>query len=133
MNGENRFQWKALFRMPWNPHSLAPPTVDPNLEHLDGITRSAESIKYSILSFEFFIARDGQVREWTRHNGRLAALLAIPAFIIVPIITFMLSQLVLWVVALIAIAGHLIVLPIIALLAASVILVVVSLVKAIFK
>jgi hypothetical protein len=126
MNNENKFQFKDVFRMPWNPKPVDPPVVDPDLEHLDGISRSAESIRYSVLSIEFWLSKDGQIREWLRHNGRLAAVLAVPAFVILPILTFALWQLVI-------IAGHLIVFPILGLLAALAILVVINVAKAVFK
>ena len=129
----NKFSLKDLFRMPWNPRPVDPPVIDADLEHLDAISRSAESIRYSILSIEFWIARDGEVREWLRHNTLLAVVLAIPAFLLLPVITFILGQLVLWMVALISIVSHLIEFPILALLAVVVILVVIRLGKGIFK
>ena len=117
----------------WKPKPISPPRVDPELQHLDGLTRSAESIKFSILSIEFWISPNGRVREWLRHNTHLAAYLFIPAILVVPLITFLLWQLVKWVTMLTSIAGHLIILPILALVAAVVILVVVSIARAIFR
>jgi len=34
----------------WKPKPIDPPQVDPALHHLDPITRSTESIRYSLLS-----------------------------------------------------------------------------------
>jgi hypothetical protein len=133
MNNENRFQWKKLFTTKWSVKPVDTPSIDADFPHLDSLTRSAESIRYSILSFEYWISKGGQVREWVRHNSRLAILLAIPAFLVLPVITFILGQLVLWMVALVAIAGHLIVFPALALVALVVVLIIIKLSKALLK
>src|ERR1044071_6076956 len=112
-----RFRLKDLFRWNWSPKPLPKPQVDPDLEHLAPLTRSAESFRYSILSTEFWLSPDGQVREWMRNHTRLAVLLAIPAFLIIPIITFILWQLVSWMIALVSIVGKLIVFPILTVVA----------------
>ena len=109
--------WQKL-KASWQPHPLNPPQFDPALRHLDGITRSAESIRYSILSVEFWISPKGQVREWLRHNTHLAAWLIVPAVLVVPVVTFVLWQVAKWTTMLTSITGNLIVLPILALVAA---------------
>ena len=58
--------------------------------------------------------------------------LAIPAFLILPIITFALAQLLSWLVMLVSIAGKLIIFPVLALLAVVVMAVVYLLLNAIF-
>jgi uncharacterized membrane protein YphA (DoxX/SURF4 family) len=118
---------------PWQPKHIEPPQVDPELPHLDCLTRSAESIRYSLLSIEFWISPNGQVREWLRHNARVASWLAVPAFLVLPLVVLILFQAVKAVVMLTSIAGHMVVLPILALVAAVVILVVVSIARAIFR
>jgi hypothetical protein len=128
-----RFSLWDLIKTAWNPQPIKPPTVDPQLSELCGLQRSTESILFSMLSIEFWISPSGQVREWLRHNSRLAIILAIPAFLVLPIITFALWQLVSWLVALTSIAGKIIVLPIMVLLAVVVIAAVVWLLKAIFS
>ena len=130
---ELRNKLKTIFRPPWNPTPIDTPTVDPDLIHLDPLTRSAESIRHSVLSLEFWISPNGQVREWLRHNTRLAVLLAIPAFLVLPTITFALWQLVSWLAALVVISGKLIVLPILVLIAALVFTITCLLVRALFK
>ena len=117
----------------WQPKPLKPPKVDPKIESLDAIQRSAESIKHSILSTEFWVSPNGQVREWLRHNGRLAILIGIPAFVILPIITFVLWQLGVWIVMLVSIAGNLIIFPLLAFIALIVIAAVVQITKSLFK
>jgi hypothetical protein len=76
----------------WQPTPIAPPTVDPSLPELSGIERSAEVIRHSLLSAEYWLAPNGWLRAWFRLNFRLAVIVAIPAFLIVPLVTFALGQ-----------------------------------------
>jgi hypothetical protein len=117
----------------WQPRPINPPKVDPELGQLDGLTRSAESFRYSILSIEWWVSPKGRLREWLRHNTHLACWLLIPAILVVPIVTFLFWQLVKWVTMLTSIAGHLILLPILTLIAALVFILVIGLVRIIFK
>ncbi len=117
----------------WQPKPIEPPTVDPDLPHLDPLTRSAESIRYSILSFEFWISPKGQVREWLRCNTRLAAWMAIPGLLVLPLVVLILYQVVKAVGLLTSIAGHMIVLPMLVLVAAVVVLVVLSVLRVLLR
>jgi len=45
---------------------------------------------------EFWISPDGSLREWIRLNAYAALFIAIPTFIIVPIVTALLTQFVTW-------------------------------------
>jgi len=121
------------FRESWQPKPVDPPHVDPDLLQLDGLTRSAESFRYSIMSIEWWVSSNGRLREWLRHNTHAAAWLAIPAVLVLPLIVLILFQLAKGVGILTSIAGHLIILPVLALIAAVVILVVVSIVKSLLK
>ena len=120
---------KNLFRMPWEPKAVEPPTVDPNLENLNSFQRSAETIRYSVLSVEFWLSPDGQAREWLRHNGKLALILGIPVFLLFPIVTFALWQVASWLGMLVSIVGNLILFPIAALVALLVMVLVINLVR----
>ena len=120
-------------RQSWHPQPVKEPVVDPLLPEMTCIERSAESIRYSILSTEFWISPDGQVREFIRHNTRLVALLFIPALIIIPIIGFALGQIAAWTVALTIIAGHIIIIPVLILAALLTILSIIKLIKSIFQ
>jgi len=113
----------------WNPQPITPPAVDPEIEHLDPIQRSAESIRYSILSVEYWVSKNGQVREWLRHNSRLAAWLAIPAMLVLPLVGLVLAQFGAMAVSLVGIAGNLIIFPILALLAGLVIMMAIRIIK----
>lgn len=113
----------------WKPQPVEPPSVDPKIEQMEGLQRSAEAIRYSILSIEFWISPSGQAREWLRQNSRLAVWMAIPAFLIMPVVTFVLAQLKGWIRMLVGIAGNLIVFPILAIIAGLVILIAIRIVK----
>jgi hypothetical protein len=73
------------------------------------------------------------VREWLRHNSRLAVVLAIPVFLVMPIVTCALWQLVSWLTAITSIAGKLIIIPILIVLAAVVISVAVHVLRVVFN
>ena len=124
--------WSKI-KQAWKPNPVDPPKIDPDLHHLDCLTRSAESFRYSILSIEWWISKNGKVREWLRHNTHLAAWLIIPAVLVVPVVTFIVWQVAKWLSMLTSIAGYLVVLPILALLAAIVMLIVIAIVKAVFR
>lgn len=124
---------RGLLRKYWHPKPIEPPKPDPNLEKLNGVARAAEVIRFSVLSIEFWISPNGHVREWLKKNTLLAVILAIPAFLVLPIITFALWQFVSWAMALTTIAGKLIVLPLLVLAATAVIAATVLLLKAVFS
>lgn len=75
---------------------------------------------------------NGQVREWFRHNGRAATILAIPAVILMPVVGLILYQLVSWTAMLVTLAGHLIIVPILGIIAVIMILLVINLIKSLF-
>jgi hypothetical protein len=112
---------KQLIRRHWKPKPIDPPQPDSEIENLTGPQRSAEVIKYSILSLEFWLSPLGRLREWVRLNGKLSAVLLVPALLVVPLITFIVWQIATWFAFLVQIAGSLIVLPL-AILAATVLI-----------
>ena len=116
----------------WNPQPIHPPKVDPELEHLDPIQRSAESIRYSILSLEFWISKNGQVREWLRHNSRLAAWLVIPALLVLPLLALAAVQVGAIAGVLVGITGNLLLFTLLAFIAWIVIRKVVQILKAVY-
>jgi hypothetical protein len=64
---------------------------------------------------EFWLSPNGQVREWLRHNAHLCAWLIIPAVLVVPVVSFILCQVVKWTTMLTTITSHLILLPVLVL------------------
>lgn len=82
-----------------------------------GIERSAQVTVYSILSLEWWLSPKGTLREWLRLHSKLGCLLLIPAVLILPLVTFILWQVVGWMGALLSLASHLILFPLAVLLA----------------
>lgn len=116
----------------WHPKPIDPPKPDPDIENLTGPQRSAEVMRYSILSIEFWLSPLGRLREWVRLNGKASAVLLIPALLIVPLITFIVGQIAYWLSALVGVLGNLIVVPLVALVAVAAITGSVLLLRAIF-
>jgi hypothetical protein len=123
---------KEFIRRHWTPTPIDPPKPDPKVDALTGAQRSAEVVRYSILSLEFWLSPMGKLREWVRLNSKLSAVLLIPAVLILPLITYILAQVAGWLVILVSISGHLIILPLMAVLAVVAIVATISLLRAIF-
>ena len=113
MNTQQLTQWLCW----WKPHPIKPPHVDREFMHMEGFQRSVECWRYCILGIEYWLCPEGSLREFIRHVLRVVVILLLPAFLIVPIITFVLSQFVSWTIMLTTIAWKVIVLPILALIA----------------
>jgi hypothetical protein len=87
---------RRFFLKHWQPHELAPPEVDLALHQLTAVERSAEVFRYTLQSLEHWLASSGWLREWIRFNIRLALMIAAPAVLIVPLVTFALGQFNTW-------------------------------------
>ena len=70
--------------------------------------------RYSILTAEFWLSPNGSLREWLRLNAKVALILGIPALLIVPPLTFLLSEFVTWSQLLVEIAKNLAIVPLLA-------------------
>ena len=131
MPGANRI--REFFSRHWKPTPITPPAVDPQLEEMNGLQRSAEVFRYSILSAEWWLSPNGTLREWFKLNGKVGSVLLIPAVLVIPLITFILWQVGTWIVILVGIAGHLIILPLALILAAGAVGAAVALFRSIFS
>jgi hypothetical protein len=120
-----------IYQEYWQPKPIKAPVPDPHLMSLTSVQRSAEVIRYSLLSVEFWISPFGKLREWVRLNTRLGAILLMPAILVLPLLLLITGQLAQWLALLISISGHLIVFPLVALAAAGVITLAVLLVRAV--
>ena len=96
---------------------ICKPVVNRSLSQMNGLQRTAEAFRYSLLSLEFFISPEGNIRQWMKANARIAAFIAAPTFLAFPVVTVALWELESWVNALTAIASKLVFLHILALLA----------------
>lgn len=122
---------RDLIRRHWQPSKIEPPQVDPQLDQFDGAKRSAEVVRYSILSLEWWLSPNGTLREWLRLNGKISSVLLIPAVLVLPLITFIVWQVSKWIGWLVGIAGNLILFPLAALAAVGVTIGVVILLRTI--
>jgi len=95
----------------WEPSQIEEPRVDPDLNHLNQVQRSAEVLRYSILRTEYWISPRGTLREWLRLNVAIAIVLGIPSLLIVPVVTYLINKFVTWSDLLVRIATNLAVLP----------------------
>jgi hypothetical protein len=130
---KHRHRFRDFVRRHWQPSKIEPPKVDPDLEDLDPATRSAEVIRYSLLSFEWWISKNGTLREWLKLNGKISSLLLIPAVLVMPLVTFILWQISLWLGWLVGIAGNLILFPLIGIVGIGIAFLVVAILRAVFR
>ena len=68
------------------------PVVNTQLEALNGLQRTTEAFRYTILCIEHWISPEGNVREWLRKNLRCSALLVIPALTAFPVVSLTLWE-----------------------------------------
>ena len=78
----------------WRPREIGRPRVEPDLSRLGPVERSAEVIRYSLCRAEYWISPNGWLREWFRINLWAAVVLAIPAILVAPISSYLLTQVV---------------------------------------
>jgi hypothetical protein len=60
------------------------------------LPRVTEALRYSILDLERAISPNGGLRAWAQLNVLVALVLAIPAFLVVPVVTLLLSGFATW-------------------------------------
>lgn len=80
----------------WRPVPLEPPQVDPDLEHLSGLERITEVLRFQFLRVEAAVSPMGGLRAWLKLNLLVAAVLGIPALIVVPVVTYLLHGFATW-------------------------------------
>jgi hypothetical protein len=83
-------------RRAWRPTPPNPPRIDPDLTSLSALPRVTEALRYSILDLERAISPNGGLRAWAQLNVLVALVLAIPAFLVVPVVTLLLSGFATW-------------------------------------
>lgn len=115
---------QQFIRRHWQPKPIKPPKVNPNTGHLSGVQRSAEVIRHSLLSFEWWISPNGALREWFKINSKITSFLIIPAVIVMPLVTLILWQIAQWIGFMVSICGNLILLPLAGLVIAGLLFVI---------
>jgi hypothetical protein len=103
--------WLTIIKPRWQVQPLVKPEPDPLLEDMTAIERSAETLRYSLLRAEFFISPQGHLREWLRLNLFIALILGSTSVLIVPIVTFVLTEFTTWTSLLVKIVKNLLLIP----------------------
>jgi len=118
---KRNFSGVVLVKPTWSPKPVEQPIVDPRLTDMNAIERSAECLRYTALKAERWMSPRGVLREWFRLNCSIATSLAIPTFVVVPILTLLLSEVSTCSSLLVAIAKNLVFFPTLGLLAVAVV------------
>ena len=85
------------FLQHWRPKPLPSPEVDHELAHLTGIERAAEVCRFILNKLEYALSPLGHLREFIKLNIRLAIAIAIPVFMVAPLVTMALEQMKAWI------------------------------------
>lgn len=93
-----------LVRTTWNPQPMPIPAIDPDLEELPVFERITEVLRYQLLQIEYGLSNRGGLREWARVVMVLSLVLAIPAILVVPLVTVFITAAVSWTAMLFVIA-----------------------------
>lgn len=114
----------------WCPVPLPAPIVDPELDRLGFVPRSAEVIRYQVLRLEHALSPGGGLRCWMKLNVLLALGLSIPAVLLVPPATAILAAFTTWSAYLAAASLNLLLALVYAILIAVILSTVVSMMRA---
>lgn len=69
------------------------PATASDLTELPPIQRGAEVMRFTGTRLEFWLSPTGELRRWLRFNLRVASIIAIPVFIIMPLLNKLLEEL----------------------------------------
>jgi hypothetical protein len=69
------------------------PSVEPGLIHLPPVQRGAEVMRFTASRLEDWLSPTGRLRAWLQFNVRAATIIAIPIFLIMPLVNKLLVQL----------------------------------------
>lgn len=94
-----------------HPVEIAAPTIDPHVRRMSRLVRASEILRFTVLRVEHWLSPGGTLRECVRFNVKLALLLGIPAVLLTPIITLLLTSAVEWSAKLAQIARNLALVP----------------------
>lgn len=80
----------------WQPEPLSVPEVDHELPRLSGIERAAEVVRFMLSRLEYALSPQGDLRAFVKLNARLALSIAIPVFMVAPLVTMAIQQFKTW-------------------------------------
>jgi hypothetical protein len=70
----------------WSPQRVAPPQIDPHLDDMNILQRTAEILRYRLMALEYTLSPCGALRAFLKLCVALGLLLSIPALLIVPVL-----------------------------------------------
>jgi hypothetical protein len=85
-----------MSRWQWNPVPLRQPHPPSFLSDLPWPKRIAEVLRYGLLAFEYSLSPGGGLRAWLKLNMAVAVFLGIPALLLVPVITVLVTTISTW-------------------------------------
>ena len=80
----------------WNPQPLTKPRVIAELSRLRFLERASVALAYQVVRLEYTLSPAGQLRAWAKVCLKTGIVLAVPAVLIVPVITFILAGMATW-------------------------------------
>jgi len=86
----------GTLRASYDPRPIAKPTVDQQLATLPAIPRIAEVCRYTLAKLEYSLSAGGGLRAWFKLNLLIALLIAIPALLVMPVVTLVLGTFATW-------------------------------------
>ena len=95
----------TVFRA-WRPVTLKLPKIEPDLEGMSASHRVSESLRYYLLSFEYWLSPGGSLRAWLGLNIVAALVIGIPVLLLFPIITAIFGAVAVWSEIAVQIATH---------------------------
>jgi len=95
----------------FQPTAIDPPQVYPRLTKLRPLPRAGEVLRFTVHRAEHWLSPGGLLREWVRHNLRLAFVVTIPLLMFAPAMSLLLSHATDWSAQLLDIAGNLAQIP----------------------
>ena len=98
---------RSFLATAWQPAPLATPVPVETLSVLDFMERSAAALAYQVLRLEYALSPAGHLRAWAMLSLKIGLMLAIPAILVVPPVTWILSGMATWSAHLAAIALNL--------------------------
>lgn len=116
------------FSFAWRPEPIPRPVVPPDLTNLPFLIKSAEVLRYQIRKLEYSISSGGGLRAWFKLNLLVTLLLAIPAFLLFPVITAVLVAFAGWAICLMYIVRSLLMALLYALAIAAIVTTVICLI-----
>ena len=100
---------------------ICKPMGDTQLGNMNGLQRATESFRYVALVIEWWVSPNGHLRQWLMANVKLTVCMAIPTFMVLPVIILTLWELSSCIHSMTTIAGKIIVLPVLALISIMVV------------